>query len=422
MSAVEVYNPGNAPSPGEGYRFLARGEHLEDGDEVYNGSSESWIRTSYPGVTVAGSFYTCCTYRRRVEVAPQPETPTTPYNPDGVASPGEGYRFLSEGEVLEAGDQLYAGECWASTRYAGLRVGEAGRTECTYRRRIAAQPATMPHNPFNLTSAGDGYRFLNVGEAIAEGDEVGGPWWFPIDPNWVDKIVGSPGYREVAFRRKINTQTAQNTMTASPQEPPAPTLESILSEPTIALARSAPSLPEVRARILNDTNTYPPSPFATFDELSQWVIANCKPKVASATPPAHSPSPSPARLHREYVDFEDVHYSEVNVGTATVRVESHGYGFKMDTDTLTDLIDERMADGGGLDDLVDDVISNIREDAWDNPPDMEQDDHDYEGVSWDDTEDSDVEIPSSHVRRVVERWIAESGTAEMQNHFGITAI
>lgn len=278
-------------------------------------------------------------------------------------------------------------------------------------------------NPDNVPSPGDGYRFLNVGEAIIEGDEaymhnVDGRQWDPIQPNWINNTAGSPGYREVTFRRKINTQTAQNTMTASPQEPPAPTLESILSAATIALARSAPSLPEVRARILNDTNTYPPSPFATFDELSQWVIANCKPKVGSAPTPA----PTPARRQTQYVDFNDVHYSETNVGTATVRVDSHGYGFSMDADTLTDIIDECMADDRDLDGLVDEVISKIREDAWDNQPDMEQDDHDYEDVDWSDTEDSDVEIPSSHVRRVVERWIAESGTDEMQNHFGITAI
>jgi len=128
--------------PGEGWKLLALGDTLEEGDQVHAFSSR-WVPTKMAGTTIINPELR---YRRR----------TTPAPADDNAN----WRFMREGEIIVEGDEFeYSEDNWVP---AYLSLGERlpGRDVGKYRRQCDPKP-----NP------GRGWRLLETGETVQQGDQ-----------------------------------------------------------------------------------------------------------------------------------------------------------------------------------------------------------------------------------------------------------
>lgn len=149
-----------------GYRLLQNGETVQVGDLFAGSPSESHLgnhttldsrcysvgqKVGAPGNFPGSVFF------RKVE-----DTPKV-WNPQGIASPGEGYRFLNEGETRLRTDEflLVEGE-WVRTGSPGIAVGSQcdGNSSVTYRRKVEAPAPKLPA----------GLRLLGDSETIQVGD------------------------------------------------------------------------------------------------------------------------------------------------------------------------------------------------------------------------------------------------------------
>jgi len=120
------------PSAGDGYRFLAYGEVIREGDEYLDG--QMWLPSGCWGLELRG---TDRQYRRRVPTAPQPE-------------PEPGFRILGSEDVLDADDHYWSpwAQDWSSgTSFAGRTVAQALQAiprGAAYARRVAPPAAQAP--------------------------------------------------------------------------------------------------------------------------------------------------------------------------------------------------------------------------------------------------------------------------------------
>lgn len=168
--STKTYNPDNAPTPGEGYRFLNEGEVLVKTDEIYKPLTSTWIETLNEGREV-GSTGSRFTYRRKVETVAKPKTKRI--------RPQKGYRMLKRGEKIEKGDIFHQkndvfNQGWTEVGSSiGLTVGDKNRSETlklVFSRKIKEKKAEAPKKlpPSDMPK---GYRVLEKGEVIQQGDK-----------------------------------------------------------------------------------------------------------------------------------------------------------------------------------------------------------------------------------------------------------
>lgn len=170
----------------EGYRKLGPDEVLRKGDQ-YPTDACGWVETFEAGNLVGNR-----TYRRKIE------TPAAAVEPGTIpADPGEGYRFLPAGELIEEGDEVFDTKRgrWLRSLDAGFFVESV---DAPYRRKTetpAAEASPIPTEP------DEGYRFLSVGENIEAGDEM-----FWVGRGWISipsELNGTPANAFPRFRRKV---------------------------------------------------------------------------------------------------------------------------------------------------------------------------------------------------------------------------
>lgn len=120
-----------------------------------------------------------------------------------VPDRGEGYRLLAPGEVVEKGDEYLNG---VSEWIPAKRVGERVAPSSYYRRKLSA-----PEQPGRKNDPGEGYRLIERGEELRNGDEVG--WNLEVNPHmkqdWGETsscgIVGKDTEKDYVYRRKLVT-------------------------------------------------------------------------------------------------------------------------------------------------------------------------------------------------------------------------
>jgi len=163
------------------YRFLEVGEMVQEGDEYYGG--DKWYVTNYNPAwkcTAAASNV----YRRKVKPIGEPIQHTE-------------YRLLEVGEMVQEGDECYCGffRNWRATDNYGELVCNGG---LAYRRKV--EPIEEPiEEPIHI---GIGYRLLEVGEIIQEGDE----FYAESADEWFFTHVGHVSIHntgEAKYRRKV---------------------------------------------------------------------------------------------------------------------------------------------------------------------------------------------------------------------------
>lgn len=131
---------GRPSEPGDGYRFIEKGEVIVKGDEFWSDISGKWKPSSFHGVKAKG----LALRRRKLEMV-------TP-------EPGAGYRLLTIGEKIEPGDELLERQgFWTQRRTS---IGKIVKSYYHPTRRKITPPVPKI------------YRLLSVGETIKDGDEV----------------------------------------------------------------------------------------------------------------------------------------------------------------------------------------------------------------------------------------------------------
>jgi len=185
--------------PSDGWRMLAEGEVIREGDEYGgNGRGEwNWTPTNNPTFTVRRGER----YRRRV-------------GHSSVVSAGDGWRLLNVGDILKDGDE-YAiedekrGFRWSPVKSIGMKIQS---DHCSvFRRRVEKQEPSEgveKQDPILVRSDNEGWRILHEGEVICEGDEFKslGEWW-PANSIGITVIRGSQYRRRVSFRSQIRLAT-----------------------------------------------------------------------------------------------------------------------------------------------------------------------------------------------------------------------
>jgi hypothetical protein len=148
--SVMKSSPSSCPDPGEGYRLIDKAvDKPEPGDQILNGII--WEdRGEYEGT----HFRECREYRRKLPVLADPE-----------------WRSLAVGEYFREGDEIsfYHEKRWSAVRHCGKsKVGDnkADGTLYVFRRRVRLQSP--------------GWRYLDEGEVIADGDEILWGGWAPV--------------------------------------------------------------------------------------------------------------------------------------------------------------------------------------------------------------------------------------------------
>lgn len=124
-------------------------------------------------------------------------------------NPGEGYRLLKDGEILQEGDEVFEQSRWKPTIFKGHTVGQGMPKGGIYRRKLE-EPKAEKNEP--AIDPGEGYRLLDIGEALQDGDEflVGGDIWLLSNGHRRKQKVGDTGYSG-PYRRKIETTFSVDT-------------------------------------------------------------------------------------------------------------------------------------------------------------------------------------------------------------------
>lgn len=173
-------------------------------------------------------------------------------------------------------------------------------------------------------------------------------------------------------------------------------IEEVFDPGFLELLRLVPRNPHVRALILKFTGKVPGVECETFEQVREWVEANCKPRPLFRGKSGGLSIP---------VDFSETEY-----GRAGYSVRRYGREeFQLDTEELLEMAESAASDGESLDELVEKIAEKIQEDAWtacdpqmDDSGDYEYNDHDMSG-----TEDSETSCSKSDIRLLVLNWLRE---------------
>lgn len=218
----EPMGPGRFPTRrkidvGSGYRLVGEIEVLKEGDQscmVKYLHEGTWWPISVSMGERAGSAWAMLAdpvvARRKVE-APKP-TVASPRVPKGT--PPAGYRFLVEGEIVQASDAWvrYDGSLepanGISFNYVGSKVGKhvCDLTDSPFVRKVERTPEPK-------VFAGEGWRFLKAGERLQRGDEAvhllhtSYAQVFPEAFGTAVNDADAGSYPEGYYRRKVGVAT-----------------------------------------------------------------------------------------------------------------------------------------------------------------------------------------------------------------------
>jgi hypothetical protein len=133
-------------------------------------------------------------------------------------------------------------------------------------------------------------------------------------------------------------------------------IEEVFCPSFIELLRLVPRNPYVRALILKFTGKMPGTDCGTFDQLKDWVELNCVKRIRSPFNTGNSGAGISV----------SVRFSETEYGRASYSVDrSSTENFEFGADDLLALIQEKIADGGGISEVLDAIADRIDDDAWD---------------------------------------------------------
>jgi hypothetical protein len=193
-----------------------------------------------------------------------------------------------------------------------------------------------------------------------------------------------------------------DTLTLPPPVERKCTIEEVFDASFIELLKLVPANPYVRALILKFSGKLPPAECETFDALKDWVEFNCVKRIRKSTA-SRQPDDDGISIS---VDFSEQEY-----GRAHYSVERSGSDtYHLSADDLVEIIRDRIANGGGIGEVVEAVAGKIDDDAWDECDpnlddygDYEYSDHDSDGA-----DNSETKFSREHIRNAVLRFVQEN--------------
>ena len=180
-------------------------------------------------------------------------------------------------------------------------------------------------------------------------------------------------------------------------------LEDVFDASFIELLKLVPANPYVRALILKLTGKMPAEECETFEQLKDWVEFNCVRPVRKLPPVNASPAEEGGIIIN--VDFTEMEY-----GRCDYTVERSGSDqFRIGAEDLMALIREAIADGEGIDDIVETIAGKVDEDAWrECEPNLDNyGDYSYDDQESTDSSDSTTDYSREEIRNHVLRFIRE---------------
>lgn len=177
----------------------------------------------------------------------------------------------------------------------------------------------------------------------------------------------------------------------------------VLGPQVLALLERVPRNPQVRALVLKLAGKLPPPECETFEQLKDWVEMHCEKRA--------KPLPSAAgRNSREGGIVINVDFSETEYGRANYSVRRHGSeSFRIGAEELMAMVRTAIADGDGLDKVVEAVADKVDSDAWGEcDPSMDDSgDYDYSEHEESETGDSETSCDRAEIRRAVLAFVRE---------------
>jgi len=182
-------------------------------------------------------------------------------------------------------------------------------------------------------------------------------------------------------------------------------IEEVFDPGFIELIRLVPLNPHVRALVLKLTGKMPGSECATFEQIKEWVEANCEKKAR--------PGRNGRRLPDDGITVR-VDFAETEYGRAAYSVRCSGSGeFRLGAEDLSELVQDAIDAGDGVDGIIDGIVelvaAKIDEDAWsqcepglDSDGEYDYGDHDATG-----TEGSDTSYSKGDIRDAVLAFVRE---------------
>ena len=180
-------------------------------------------------------------------------------------------------------------------------------------------------------------------------------------------------------------------------------IEEVFDQGFIELLRLVPRNPYIRALILKLTKKMPGPECETFEQVKEWVETNCEKKTRPA------PSRATRNAGGDGISI-NVEFSETEYGRANYSVSRSGSeAFRMDADDLLQIVQETVADGGGINEVVEAVAGKIDDDAWNQcSPNMDNyGDYDYSDQEADDFGDSETDYSKTEIRNAVLAFVRE---------------
>ena len=178
-------------------------------------------------------------------------------------------------------------------------------------------------------------------------------------------------------------------------------IEEVFEASFIELLQLVPANPLVRALILKFTGKLPPAECGGFEQLKDWIEFNCVQRIR----------PGKTGVRREDRGIEvPVDFSEIEYGRASYSVACSGSGFfHVSAPELVDILRETIADGGGLEEVVDVVAGKVDEEAWNqcNPDLNDYGDYDYDDHDCTGTENAEAGCSRDAIRNAVRQFIRE---------------
>jgi hypothetical protein len=190
--------------------------------------------------------------------------------------------------------------------------------------------------------------------------------------------------------------------------PPAPperkcVIEDVFEASFIELLKLVPTNPFVRAWVLKFCGKLPPEDCATFELLKDWVEFNCVKRVR--------PKPQCRSQSDDGIGIL-VHFSETEYGRANYSVDRSGEDtFQIGQEELLSLVQEAIDAGGGLTEVVDQIVTRIDDDAWNEcDPDMDSyGDYEYDEHDSNDSGNGEINYSREQIQSRV--------LAFLQNHY-----
>ena len=180
-------------------------------------------------------------------------------------------------------------------------------------------------------------------------------------------------------------------------------IEDVFDAGFIELIGLAPRNPFVRALILKLTGKMPGPECGTFEQIKEWVETHCEKKSR----------PSSHRTGRRNSDDGisiTVEFSDTEYGRATYSAPRTGCEeFRIGAEPLVGMVQEAIAAGGGMNEVVEVIAGKINDDAWTQcEPTMDTyGDYDYSDHDADDSGDSETSYSRDDIRRAVLAFVRE---------------